>query len=87
MRLPVDTSAVSFVTAGSAEPAFAVGARDRMAHENRQTKCDVFLSGAALGARDVIPTKVTVETKDHGRCIPVRANGLAAIIPECQETS
>src|ERR1700730_14246478 len=78
MRLPVDTSAVSFVTAGPAEPALDFDTKQQKTDENGQLVFNVYLFAVGASGRDVITVKVVGEPKGIGQFTPVRASELVA---------
>lgn len=77
MRLPVDTSAVSFVTAGPAEPAVDFDTKAQKT-EDGQPVFNVHLFALGSGSRDVITVKLTGNPKGLGEFTPVRVSGLIA---------
>lgn len=78
MRLPVDTSAVNFVTAGPAEPAIDFDTKLQKADENGQPIFNVHLFCVGAGGRDAITVKVVGEPKGIGQFTPVRLTDLVA---------
>jgi hypothetical protein len=78
MRLPVDTSAVSFVTAGPAEPAIDFDWKQQKLDESGQPVFNVHLFSVGAGGRDVITVKVSGEPKGIGQFTPVRVTELVA---------
>jgi hypothetical protein len=77
MRLPVDTSAVNFVTAGPADPAVDFDTKAQKT-EDGQPVFNVHLFALGGGSRDVITVKVTGTPKGLGEFTPVRVSGLIA---------
>lgn len=77
MRLPVDTSAVNFVTAGAAEPAVDFDTKAQKTDDG-QPVFNVHLFALGGGSRDVITVKVTGTPKGLGEFTPVRVSGLVA---------
>jgi hypothetical protein len=79
MRLPVDTSVVSFVSAGPAEP--------NLDFDTKQQKTDakgVAINQAHLfvvgeGTREVITVKFAGEARGLGQFTPVKVTDLVAI--------
>jgi len=71
MRLPVDTSAASFVTAGPAEPAVDFDTKVQKLDEDRRPVFNVHLFSIGAGGRDVITVKVAGEPKGHHQFTPV----------------
>ena len=78
MRLPVDTSAVSFVTAGPAEPAIDFDTKLQKLDDTGQPVFNVHLFSVGAGGRDVITVKVTGEPKGIAQFTPVRLHELVA---------
>jgi hypothetical protein len=78
MRLPVDTSAVSFVTAGPAEPAVDFDTKVQKLDDDGQPVFNVHLFSIGAGGRDVITVKVAGEPKGIGQFTPVRLTELVA---------
>jgi len=78
MRLPVDTSAVSFVTAGPSEPAIDFDTKAQKADDNGEPIFNVHLFSVGAGGRDVITVKVAGEPKGLGVFTPVRLTELVA---------
>jgi hypothetical protein len=78
MRLPVDTSAISFVTAGPAEPAIDFDTKAQKADENGEFVFNVHLFSVGAGGRDVITVKVSGEPKGIAQFTPVRVTELVA---------
>ncbi len=72
MRLPVDTSAAGFVTAGPAEPAIDFDTKVQKIDEDGQPVFNVHLFSIGAGGRDVIIVKVPGEPKGLGQFTPVR---------------
>ena len=58
MRLPIDTVAVRFVTAGQAEPVLDYESRAQKVDENGLSLFNVHLFAVAAGSRDSISVKV-----------------------------
>ncbi|MGH8997651.1 MAG: hypothetical protein ACRDYB_16775 [Acidimicrobiales bacterium] len=77
MRLPVDTSAVNFVTAGPAEPALDFDTKAQKTDDG-QPVFNVHLFALGGGSRDVITVKLTGTPKGLGEFTPVRVSGLVA---------
>jgi hypothetical protein len=78
MRLPIDTVAVRFVTAGPAEPVLDYETRAPKADENGQPLFSVHLFAVAAGSRDSITVKVAGEPKGLGEFTPVKVTNLMA---------
>ena len=78
MRLPVDTSAVNFVTAGPPEPAVEFDTKAPKTDEEGRPLFNVHLFALGGGSRDVITVKVAGEPKGLGEFTPVRLTGLVA---------
>jgi hypothetical protein len=77
MRLPVDTSAVNFVTAGPPEPAVDFDTKAQKTDDG-QPVFNVHLFALGGGSRDVITVKLTGNPKGLGEFTPVRVSGLVA---------
>jgi hypothetical protein len=78
MRLPIDTTAVNFVTAGAAEAAVDFDTKAQKTDENGQPLFNVHLFAVGAGGRDVITVKVAGEPKGLGEFTPVRVRELVA---------
>jgi hypothetical protein len=78
MRLPVDTSAVNFVTAGPPEPAVDFDTKAPKTDDEGRPLFNVHLFALGGGSRDVITVKVAGEPKGLGEFTPVRITGLVA---------
>lgn len=78
MRLPVDTSAVSFVAAGPPEPAVDFDTKVPKVDEDGQPIFNVYLFSIGAGGRDVLTVKVAGEPKSIGQFTPVRLTDLVA---------
>lgn len=78
MRLPVDTSAVSFVTAGPAEPVVDFETKAPTVDDSGQPVFKVHLFSVGAGGRDVIAVKVVGEPKGLGEFTPVKVTELVA---------
>jgi hypothetical protein len=79
MRLPVDTSVVSFVSAGPSEPAveFDTKAQKTDAKGVAINQVHLFVVGDG-GTREVITVKVPGEVKGIGQFTPVKVTDLVA---------
>lgn len=78
MRLPVDTSAVNFVTAGPPEPAVDYDTKQQRADGDGRLVFNVHLFAVGTGSRDAITVKVAGEPKGLGEFTPVRVTELVA---------
>ncbi len=78
MRLPIDTTAVSFVTAGAPEPDIDYDTKAPRTDESGQPLFRVHLFALGAGGRDVITVKVAGEPKGLGEFTPVRVTDLMA---------
>ncbi len=78
MRLPVDTSAVHFVTAGPAEPAVDFDTKQPKLDEDGRPLFNVHLFSVGAGGRDVVTVKVSGEPKGLGEFTPVKVTDLVA---------
>ena len=80
MRLPVDTSVVSFVSAGPAEPSidFETKQQKTDAKGVPVNRVDLFAVGEG-GTKDVITVKVSGEIRGLGQFTPVKVTDLVAI--------
>ena len=72
MRLPVDTSALNFVSAGAPEPAIDFGTKAQKTDDNGLGINQVH------GTREVITVKVAGELKGIGEFTPVKVTELVA---------
>ena len=79
MRLPIDTSAVSFVSAGAPSPSLEYGTKAPRTDENGQLLYEVELFALGGGARDRIKVRVVGEPKGLGDFTPVKVTGLQAV--------
>jgi hypothetical protein len=80
MRLPVDTSVVSFVSAGPAEPSIDFDTKQQKTDANGipVNRVDLFAVGEG-GTKDVITVKVPGEVRNLGQFTPVKVTDLVAI--------
>ena len=78
MRLPIDTTAVSFVAAGAPEPAVEFDTKAPKLDESGQPLFNVHLFAVGAGGRDVITVKVAGEPKGLGEFTPVKVRDLVA---------
>lgn len=79
MRLPVDTSAVSFVSAGAATPSVDFETKAPRTDEHGQALYEVELFALGGGAKDRIKVRVVGEPKGLGDFTPVKVTGLQAV--------
>lgn len=78
MRLPVDTAAVNFVSAGPPEPAVEFDTRAQKVDETGRPIFQVHLFAIGAGNRDVITVKIAGEPKGIGEFTPVKVTELIA---------
>jgi hypothetical protein len=78
MRLPIDTVAVRFVTAGPAEPVLDYDTRSQRVDNDGVPLYNVHLFAAGSGSRDSITVKVSGEPKGIGEFTPVKITNLIA---------
>jgi hypothetical protein len=78
MRLPIDTQAVRFVTAGPAEPVIDFETKSQRVDATGQPLFNVHLFAVGSGSRDQITVKVPGEPKGLGEFTPVRVTQLMA---------
>jgi hypothetical protein len=78
MRLPVDTSAVNFVSAGPPEPAIDFGTKAQKLDDKGLGINQVHLFVVGGGTREVITVKVAGELKGLGEFTPVKVTDLVA---------
>ena len=78
MRLPVDTSAVNFVSAGPPEPAIDFGTKAQKTDDKGLGINQVHLFVVGGGTREVITVKVAGELKGIGEFTPVKVTELVA---------
>ncbi len=78
MRLPIDTGAVRFVTAGAAEPVLDFETRTHRVDVDGVPLYNVHLFAVGSGGRDSITVKVSGEPKGLGEFTPVRVTDLIA---------
>jgi hypothetical protein len=78
MRLPVDTSALNFVSAGPPEPAIDFGTKAQKTDDKGTGINQVHLFVVGGGTREVITVKVAGELKGIGEFTPVKVTELVA---------
>lgn len=78
MRLPIDTQAVRFVTAGPAEPVIDFETKTQRVDASGLALFNVHLFAVGSGSRDSITVKVAPEPKGLGEFTPVKVTGLMA---------
>ena len=78
MRLPVDTSAVSFVSAGPPEPAVEYDTKLQKTDAKGVAINQVHLFVVGGGTREVITVKVAGDIKGIGEFTPVKVTELVA---------
>lgn len=78
MRLPVDTTAVSFVAAGPPEPSVDFDTKAQRTDENGQALFQVHLFAVGSGARDVIVVRTVGEPKGINELTQVKVTDLVA---------
>lgn len=79
MRLPIDTSAVNFVSAGPAAPSLEYGTKAPRLDEHGQQLYEVELFALGGGARDRIKVRVVGEPKGLGDFTPAKVTKLQAV--------
>jgi hypothetical protein len=79
MRLPVDTTAVNFVSAGPPSPSVDFETKAARTDENGQALYEVELFALGGGAKDRIKVRVAGEPKGLGDFTPVKVVGLQAV--------
>ena len=78
MRLPIDTNAIRFVTAGPPEPVLDFDSGAQRLDKAGTPQFVVHLFGTGERVRDSISVKVAGEPKGLGEFTPVRVTGLVA---------
>ena len=78
MRLPVDTSAVSFVAAGPPEPAVDFDTKAQKTYDSGTPIFHVHLFAVDAGGRNVVTVKLAGEPKGIAEFAPVRVTELVA---------
>ena len=78
MRLPIDTTAVRFITAGPAEPVLDFETRIQRADVDGVPLYNVHLFAVGNGSRDSITVKIAGEPKGLGEFTPVKITNLIA---------
>lgn len=78
MRLPIDTTAVRFVSAGAAEVDVDFATKAAKTDETGRTIYKVNLFAVGAGGHDIVTVKVAGEPKGLGEFTPVRVHGLIA---------
>ncbi|HVA10086.1 MAG TPA: hypothetical protein VNG12_25475 [Acidimicrobiales bacterium] len=78
MRLPVDTSAVSFISAGPPEPTIDFETKAQKTDDAGLLINQVHLFTVGAAGRDVITVKVAGEIKGVGEFTPVKVTELVA---------
>lgn len=78
MRLPVDTTAVNFVTAGPPEPNIDFDTKAQKLDDAGHPVFNVHLFALGGGSRELITVKVAGEPKGLGEFTPVRVTELVA---------
>ena len=76
MKMPIDTSAIRFVSAGAPEPVLDYETRAQKLDQNGKPLFQVHLFGITETSRDAIPIKVVGEPKGLGDFTPVKVTGL-----------
>lgn len=79
MRLPVDTSVVSFVSAGAAEPTLDFDTKQQKTDAKGVAINQVHLFVVGESTREVITVKVPGDVKGLGQFTPVKVTDLVAI--------
>ena len=78
MRFPVDTSAMSFVSAGPAVPSVDYDTKQPKIDANGVPVNQVDLFGVSDGSREVITVKFSGEARGLGQFTPVKVTDLVA---------
>jgi hypothetical protein len=78
MRLPVDTSVVSFVSAGPAEPSVDFDTKQQKTDAKGVAINQVHLFVVGDGTREVITVKFSGEARGLGQFTPVKVTDLVA---------
>lgn len=78
MRLPIDTSAVSFVSAGPPEVAVDFDTKVPKTDATGKTIYNVYLFCVGAGSRDTLTVKIAGEPKGLGEFTPVKVRELVA---------
>ena len=78
MRLPVDTSVVSFVSAGPAEPNIDFDTKQQKTDAKGVAINQVHLFVVGDGTREVITVKFSGEARGLGQFTPVKVTDLVA---------
>ena len=78
MRLPVDTSVVSFVSAGAAEPTLDFDTKQQKTDAKGVAINQVHLFVVGEGTREVITVKFSGEARGLGQFTPVKVSDLVA---------
>lgn len=78
MRLPIDTNAVRFATAGPAEPVLDFESRTHRVDDAGQPLYNVHLFAAGDRVRDSITVRVAGEPKGLAEFTSVKVTGLVA---------
>jgi hypothetical protein len=88
MRLPVDTSVVSFVSAGPSEPAVEFDTKQQKTDDKGLpiNQVHLFVVGDG-GTREIITVKVPGEIKGLGQFTPVKVTELVATTWTMQDRS
>jgi hypothetical protein len=76
MKMPIDTSAIQFVSAGPADPVLDFETRTQKVDQNGKPLFNVHLFGITETSRDSISVKVPGEPKGLGNFTPVKVTGL-----------
>lgn len=87
MRLPVDTAAVSFVSAGPPEPSISFETKSQRIDDDGNPVFTVSLFALGGGSKDVISVRVSGEPKGLGQFTPVKVTGLVATTWQMGERS
>ena len=76
MKMPIDTSAIQFVSAGPADPVLDYETRTQKVDQNGKPLFNVHLFGITETSRDSISVTVPGEPKGLGKFTPVKVTGL-----------
>ncbi|HKY49099.1 MAG TPA: hypothetical protein VJQ79_14075 [Acidimicrobiia bacterium] len=78
MKLPIDTTGMTFLAAGTAEPVLDYDSKTAKIDENGEAIFAVQVVVLANGGAEVISVKVAGEPKGLAQAAPLRVGGLVA---------
>jgi hypothetical protein len=78
MKLPIDTTGMTFLAAGPAEPVLDYDSKTAKVDENGEAIHAVQVVVLANGGAEVISVKVAGEPKGIGQAVPLKVTGLVA---------